>query len=303
MKVFISHSSADRDAADAFVKLLRDALGGLRAGDIRCTSVEGYGLPAGTAFETQLRREISEAESLVALLTPACLRSTYVLFELGARWETGHPLLAVRMGGLRPESLKGPLSTIITADGSRESEVADLMSTLSKNLGLELERFSAYSDALKEFVALSLSAAHKRPTGAEPADDGDERPSPNVAFILSPKEMAVVSQRLPVSGQTNRLDADLRLWLVVETPNGELYPQYALTRSLGGWSQHVHIGRVGAGKDTGCEYVVMLVAAGAEANYYFEKYVRGDSDSKDGFGRVHPVDMLILDSRRVVRGD
>lgn len=303
MKVFISHSSADHAAAGAFVRLLRAALCGLRAADIRCTSVRGYGFPAGTDFEEQLRQEVFEAESLVALLTPTSLRSTFVLFELGARWATKHPLLMVRVGSLPPESLKGPLSAVITADGSSESDVAALLSTLSKTLGVELESYPAYADTLKEFVALSLSAAHKRPAADGLADDGDASLKPNVAFIMSPKDMAVVPRQLRVSGQTSRLNADSRLWLVVEAPNGQLYPQSALTRRLGGWSQDVHIGRVGAGKDTGYEFVVLLVAAGVDSNYNFEKYIRGESESTDGLGRVHPVDMLVLDSRRVVRGD
>ena len=151
-------------------------------------------------------------------------------------------------------------------------------------------------------MALSLSAAHRRPSAGESAEDGDTS-LPNVAFILSPKEMAVVPQRLSVSGQTNRLNADMRLWLVVEAPNGQLYPQSGLTRKPGGWSRDVHVGRVGAGKDTGCEYVVMLVAAGADSDYNFEKYVRGESESTDGLGRVRPGDVSVLDSRRVVRGD
>lgn len=305
MKVFISHSSADHLLADLFVRLIRSALIGLRAKDIRCTSVDGHRLPAGTPFEEQLRQEVFEAESLVALLTPASLRSTFVLFELGARWSAKRPLLTVRVGGLAPESLKGPLATLHTADGSSELEVADLLSYLSKILGTELEEYSAYAPALKEFVALSLMAAHKQTTAHDPTlnEHEDAGQHTNVALILSPTNGAKVPRHPLVSGRTDRLHPDFRLWLAVETPDGHLYPQYPLTRSPGGWAQEVRIGRTPAGLDKGYEFIIMLVAVGADANYLFEKHFRGDIKSDDGLRDIRPSDMIILDSRRVLRGD
>jgi hypothetical protein len=83
--VLISHSSRDVDLASALIELLRAGLG-LVATQIRCSSVDGYRLPAGVDTDAQLRKEIANAGVLVGLLTPSSLSSTYVLFELGARW-------------------------------------------------------------------------------------------------------------------------------------------------------------------------------------------------------------------------
>jgi hypothetical protein len=58
--VFISHSSADRETAEALAHLLRSALN-LTPAEIRCTSVEGYRLPAGASTDQQLRDEIMAA--------------------------------------------------------------------------------------------------------------------------------------------------------------------------------------------------------------------------------------------------
>lgn len=303
MKVFISHSSADQLMAAAFVHLLRTALD-LRAGDIRCTSVDGYKLPSGTNFQEQLRQEVFQAETLVALLTPASLRSTFVLFELGARWSTERPLFAVRVGSLAPESLKGPLSTIHITNGSSEAEVADLLDTLSESLNVGKEKYAVFSHALKGFVSLSLNAAHSQSPTVEHAQNvGEESQHSNVGHILSPENLAEVPQRLLVTGRTLKLDYDFRPWLIVEAPNRQIYPQEPLTRRLGDWMQEVRIGRVEANIDKGYGFLVMLVAAGPDASYHFEKHLRNDSESKDGLGTLKPADMIVLDSRRVIRGD
>jgi hypothetical protein len=54
--LFISHSNQDVELATHVVDLLRAALN-LRAEQIRCTSVEGYRLPAGADFDSQFRDE------------------------------------------------------------------------------------------------------------------------------------------------------------------------------------------------------------------------------------------------------
>ena len=83
--VFISHSSADGETAAALVRLLRSALN-LTPPDIRCTSVEGYRLPAGAPTDLQLREEIIAAAAMIGLISPGGMSSAYVPFELGARW-------------------------------------------------------------------------------------------------------------------------------------------------------------------------------------------------------------------------
>lgn len=104
--VLISHSSKDRALAEALIELLRAGLG-LLATQIRCTSVDGYRLPAGVNTDTQLRREIADAGVLVGLLTPNSISSTYVLFELGVRWGIERPMIPL-LAGVTPEEMRGP---------------------------------------------------------------------------------------------------------------------------------------------------------------------------------------------------
>jgi hypothetical protein len=92
--VLISHSSKDVDLASALVELLR---AGLLINRIRCSSVDGFRLPAGVQTDSQLRAEVNSTNVLIGLITPNSLASAYVMFELGARWGAGSfmiPLLA-----------------------------------------------------------------------------------------------------------------------------------------------------------------------------------------------------------------
>ena len=86
MRVFISHSSHDRELAQVLVDLVRNALKDLEETEIRCTSVDGYGLPAGLPADETLRIEVHQAALVIGLITPNSINSVYVLFELGARW-------------------------------------------------------------------------------------------------------------------------------------------------------------------------------------------------------------------------
>lgn len=158
MKIFVSHSSVDKDIATAFVELLRAALP-LSANDIRCTSVDGYRLPPGSNADAELRKEVFEAAAFVALLSPQSIQSVYVMFELGARWGTNKPLLPVMIAGIDPSFLKAPLSAINAVAGTSEAGVHELIGALAGKLMVQQERPAAYLKALQAFV----STAKARP--------------------------------------------------------------------------------------------------------------------------------------------
>lgn len=156
MKVFISHSSADQEVAEALVELLRSALA-LPAKDIRCTSVDGYRLPAGTDSNEQLRSEVFGCEAFIALLSPASMRSVYVMFELGARWGTKKHLAPIMVCGTEARDLHAPLSGIHSINGTSESEVHQFIDDLARHLQRQSEGASVYGKQLKEFTARSSS--------------------------------------------------------------------------------------------------------------------------------------------------
>ncbi|HEY5028975.1 MAG TPA: toll/interleukin-1 receptor domain-containing protein, partial [Candidatus Angelobacter sp.] len=108
IRIFISHSARDQIIAEALVELLKNGLE-IDPKSIRCTSVPGHGLRGGVRADDALRYELLKTYCFIGLLTPDSLKSTYVLFELGARWGADLHLLPLLASGLQPKHLKGPL--------------------------------------------------------------------------------------------------------------------------------------------------------------------------------------------------
>ncbi len=146
--VFISHSTTDARFARSLVRLLRAALG-LTPDQIRCTSVDGYNLPGGANVEETLRREVNECTVLIGVVTPASMKSSYVLFELGARWGRGAdmvPLLA------RAGRLRAPLSSLHALDSRKRAHLYQLVTELAPKLGVPVSQPQHYEDEIREAI-------------------------------------------------------------------------------------------------------------------------------------------------------
>ena len=154
MDVFISHSSQDTHAAKLLIDLIKTAFN-LPAKKIRCTSVNGYRLPAGASTDEQLKKEVHESKVLIAIVSPSSMDSTYVLFELGARWATSLPLIPLVTNKLGTQLLKGPLSGINALNLSDLSQVHQLINDLGDFLEMPSESPAVYqekADGLIEFL-------------------------------------------------------------------------------------------------------------------------------------------------------
>jgi hypothetical protein len=145
--VLISHSSKDADAAAALVEYLR---AGLLINKIRCSSVDGYRLPAGVNTEAQLKAEVNSAEVMIGLITPNSLASAYVMFELGARWGVGKfmiPLLA----GATTQMIREPLSLLNSLRADNDSQLHQLIGDVGKELRITAQEPATY---VKQLAAL-----------------------------------------------------------------------------------------------------------------------------------------------------
>jgi len=152
--IFISHSSEDVEIAENLVELLRTALD-LSSDQIRCTSVDGYRLPGGATTNDQLKEEIYNSKSFIGLITPNSLESSYVLFELGARWGAKKQLIPLLAGGSDTSDLVGPLSDINALSCSNKSQMFQLITELSEFLNSETERVELYSKLIDDLVVNS----------------------------------------------------------------------------------------------------------------------------------------------------
>lgn len=152
--VFISHSSKDGQLVRALVKLIRASLN-LPSSRIRCSSIDGYRLPAGTSIDAALRTEIHGSRALVAVITPASAASTYVLFELGARWGAQLPMLPLLASGASREQLQGPLSAINALDCDEPGQLHQFIEQLADSLHVPRERVAAYESSIREVADAS----------------------------------------------------------------------------------------------------------------------------------------------------
>ncbi len=154
LTLFISHSSADMPVAKALVELFEKALK-LPARQIRCTSVDGYRLPVGADTNEQLRREVFVARAFIGVITPISMRSSYVLFELGARWGANKHLAPVIAGGADATILAGPLSSLNGLRLDRREQVIQLIQDVSEYLQQKLEPLASFQGAIDSLVTVA----------------------------------------------------------------------------------------------------------------------------------------------------
>jgi len=170
--VVISHSSHDEALALAAIELLRAGLG-LLPQQIRCSSVDGYRLPAGVNTDAQLRQEVTASRSLIGLITPNSLESPYVLFELGARWGAGFHMVPL-LAGVSPGALRGPLTGINALSCSSEAQLHQLLEDLGRVLNLPLQSAASYSRYVAALKVASDAIPAKNAGGSEPAMQFEE---------------------------------------------------------------------------------------------------------------------------------
>jgi hypothetical protein len=156
LKIFISHSSEDAKIAKALINLFQKSLN-IPSSNIRCTSVDGYKLPVGSSTISTLKSEVEESEVFIGILTNISIQSTYVLFEMGARWGSGKPLLPVLAAGATPSILQAPLNDYNALDCNNESHIHQMLENLSDLLKMRLERPNVYADLVDDVVRESTS--------------------------------------------------------------------------------------------------------------------------------------------------
>lgn len=107
-KIFISHSSENKDLVEILAEFLQLGMG-INRDDIFCTSLAGN-LPSGEAFIPNIKRGLENGEAVIFLITEEFLRSPFSLAEMGAAWALGkriYPLLTVEAEKLNRTPLLG----------------------------------------------------------------------------------------------------------------------------------------------------------------------------------------------------
>jgi hypothetical protein len=166
--LFISHSSQDLEIAKSIIQLLR-AASNIPAESIRCTSVDGYRLPLGASTDERLRREVREAKIFLGIITRSSIESTYVLFELGARWGAELHLAPVLVSSRDKGLLLGPLAQLNALACDIPAQVHQLVDDVASHLGASLGRASSYQEHVDALVEIARKRSTERSTELAPS--------------------------------------------------------------------------------------------------------------------------------------
>jgi hypothetical protein len=182
--LFISHSSRDIEVVRLVVRLLRGSLG-LRATQIRCTSLDGYRLPAGAEFGSSLRTEVVEAKVLVGVISSQSFDSVYVLFELGARWGANKPLIPLLAPGTDATILRGPIAQLNAMRCDQPGSLHQLIGNIGDQLSIQPENPAAYQEDIDRIVeyARTVPTVIQGRAGSEP-DEEDKPPASDLDVVL-----------------------------------------------------------------------------------------------------------------------
>lgn len=162
--IFVSHSHADNILAESLVDLLTSALN-LPDEHIRCTSVPGYTLRFGKTIPDKLKEDIHGSHVIFSLITPNSLRSSWVLFELGASWALGKNIIPILSKGVSSSELPGPISDyhFLSVESPNVATLThEILKQVSTDLGVELQgggRFQAKLESFMRAINVEISLA------------------------------------------------------------------------------------------------------------------------------------------------
>lgn len=139
-KIFISHSSKDKDIVDKFIEQILRLGCGLDIKDIVCTSIESTGIRTGQDIRIYLQEHIKACDFVFFMVSKNYMESSICLNEMGASWVLGKkvkPLLFPNvdykdMGWLYEISKAGKLEETVTLD-SLHDELLDEYALLRHN--------------------------------------------------------------------------------------------------------------------------------------------------------------------------
>jgi len=161
IRIFISHAHADADIASSIIDLMIRAFN-LPTTEIRCTSVDGFKLPGGSRIEDQLRKEVLNADLVISILSPTSLASTYVLFELGARWGKGKPIMPILSKGLTTRRVPEPLSQLHLIECYDAAGVFQFLEDSAKVLDLQISKPSSLHGQIEKVLTFADVEASPR---------------------------------------------------------------------------------------------------------------------------------------------
>lgn len=140
-KVFISHSTQDKDYISCIVELLEDI--GLTQEQMFCSSIPGYDIPLGEDIYDYLKQQFKEHKlHVILVLSDNYYKSVACMNEMGAAWILQNKYTTILLPGFEFKEIKGainPRQIGLKLDGDLsevKEKLGQLKDTLSQEFGL-----------------------------------------------------------------------------------------------------------------------------------------------------------------------
>ncbi|MFA8299724.1 MAG: toll/interleukin-1 receptor domain-containing protein [Hyphomicrobiales bacterium] len=134
-KIFISHSSKDKDIVKYIIKLLRAM--NVRPNQIFCTSFDGYGIELGEDYLKRLKTELNDEILVLFILSENFYKSEISLCEMGATWVKTNQHIPILIPPFDFKDMKGVIPTTQGMKIDDGRKVNSLKSKIKKYLSLE----------------------------------------------------------------------------------------------------------------------------------------------------------------------
>ena len=172
--VFISHAVKDRKLAAEMVTLIEEGIG-VPEREIFCSSLKGYGIPAGKNFITYIKDQLLEPKVVVLLLTPAYFESKFCLSELGAAWIKSHAIFPVLVPPLQYSDVKDVLLGIQVIKIDDDIGYNELLETLREQVKCEVKSATKWDTKRRAFLKAitPLLAAVEGPSSVTAAEHAE----------------------------------------------------------------------------------------------------------------------------------
>lgn len=136
-KVFISHSSKDKEIVDAFVTLLTRGAG-ISQDDIFCTSIDGMKIANGEDIRKHIQENVNYADFAILLVSKNYKESEVCLNEMGAVWAIDKKVKAYVFPDLHEESVGWLINNKAAEKLNNLTALASLYDELRQFYGLPL---------------------------------------------------------------------------------------------------------------------------------------------------------------------
>jgi hypothetical protein len=152
-KLFISHSSRDKEILGGLVDLLIDPLG-LTADEIFSTSTEGTGIETGEEWRDAIRSAILHSDIVLLMISENYKQSEICLNEMGAAWMSNAHVIPVLLGRLTHGSV-GVLAQVKQVDRlDDEFALERVKDKLVSELQLKPAKSDRWAKKKKRFLQL-----------------------------------------------------------------------------------------------------------------------------------------------------